>query len=366
MPEVVGAQHVHSCYSDGSGTYREITAAARRAGLDFLVMTDHDTLRPRADGWQGWRDGVLVIVGTEISCKRHCHVVALEARDVGGLRWKPLRRVLFDLANQGSAAFVAHAQPARIWGMPLKAGELHEWEIPGFTGVELWSFMHDICDGLMPWQIPSFLYTWRSRIRGPHPRTLAHWDRITQDRRFAATSSLDNHAIAVPVIGTRILPYETGFRTLRSHVFCEDLAGDPGDAARVVRALSEGAGFLALDLLADARGFRFTGEADGRVLTMGEEARWRGPVALRVRSPVAAKLTLRRNGTKVAEAQGTELERQAEAPGVYRVEAHLDGRPWVFTNPIYLRPPCSREHLSLQGPPDWKPKEELDAGGADF
>ncbi|HUX15651.1 MAG TPA: PHP domain-containing protein, partial [Phycisphaerae bacterium] len=70
MHEYVGAFHVHSCYSDGSGTYQEIASAAARAGLDFVVMSDHDTLRPRADGWQGWHDGVLVIVGTEISCKR--------------------------------------------------------------------------------------------------------------------------------------------------------------------------------------------------------------------------------------------------------------------------------------------------------
>jgi hypothetical protein len=31
------------------------------------------------------------------------------------------------------------------------------------------------------------------------------------------------------------------------------------------------------------------------------------------------------------------LELAVEAPGVYRVEAWLGDRPWVFTNPIYLR-----------------------------
>lgn len=354
MHEYVGAFHVHSCYSDGSGTYQEIASAAARAGLDFVVMSDHDTLRPRADGWQGWHDGVLVIVGTEISCKRHCHVVALRAKDAAGLRWKPLRRVLFDLANQGSAAFVAHAHVAHIWGFPLKAGALEEWEVPGFAGVELWSFMHDICDGLVPWQIPSFLYTWRRRIRGPGQRVLAHYDRITQARRFAAVGSLDNHAIAMPVIGTRILAYETGFRTLRTHVLCEELKGEPQDTNRVVQALADGSAFLALDLAADARGFEFRAERGGEVLSMGEERLWQGPVVFRARSPAFAHLTLKRNGSAVAEADGNELEHRAEKPGVYRLEAHLDGRPWVYTNPIYLRPA------------GWTDEEQVDDGRADL
>jgi hypothetical protein len=28
---------------------------------------------------------------------------------------------------------------------------------------------------------------------------------------------------------------------------------------------------------------------------------------------------------------------RAEVPGVYRVEAAYEGKPWVYTNPIYLR-----------------------------
>jgi len=338
MREYVGALHVHSCYSDGSGTYREISAAARAAGLDYVVVTDHDTTLPRQDGWEGWRDGVLVVVGVEVSCQHRSHVVVLRPGEVEALRWKPLRRVLFDLQGQGAAAFVAHAHPAHIMGYSLKGGELQDWEVPGFHGVELWSFMHDICDGLTPWRIPSFLYTWQRYIRGPHPDTVAHWDRITRDRRFAAVGSLDNHAVAVPVLGTRVLSYADGFRTVRTHVLAEPLGGTADDAARVIEALTEGRAFLALDLLADARGFTFEGETDGGPIRLGEERVWTGPAALRVRSPVMARLTLLADGRPVAEADSAALEYRAESPGVYRVEARLGGRPWVYTNPLYLRP----------------------------
>jgi len=341
MHELIGAIHIHTVYSDGSGTLREVTAAAACAGLDFLILTDHDTRQARADGWQGWHDGVLVVVGVEVSCQNRTHVVVLGEADARGLRFKPLRRVLFDLTRQGAWALVAHAHPAHIMGISLKAGPLHEWEIPGFTGVELWSLMHDVCDGLTPWRIPSFPYTWRRRIGGPHPDTVAHYDRITQERRFVAIGALDNHAIAMPVVGKRILPYEEPFRALRTHVLlAEAPAGRPDDADRLIRAIVEGRCFIALDETADARGFRFEGrpEAGAETLVMGEEQTWTGPVHLAVRSPRAARLLLRQDGDVVAEADEADaLDHRAEAPGVYRAEAHLSGLPWVYTNPIYLR-----------------------------
>jgi len=38
---VAGAYHVHSARSDGSGTVDDIAAAAARAGLRFVLLTDH-------------------------------------------------------------------------------------------------------------------------------------------------------------------------------------------------------------------------------------------------------------------------------------------------------------------------------------
>ena len=38
---IAGALHVHSSVSDGSADRAEIAAAAKRAGLSFVVVTDH-------------------------------------------------------------------------------------------------------------------------------------------------------------------------------------------------------------------------------------------------------------------------------------------------------------------------------------
>jgi hypothetical protein len=40
-PVAKGAYHIHSARSDGTGTIDEIAAAAARAGLQFVILTDH-------------------------------------------------------------------------------------------------------------------------------------------------------------------------------------------------------------------------------------------------------------------------------------------------------------------------------------
>ena len=48
-----GAIHVHSNYSDGSGRVEDVISAAQTAGLDYLIITDHDKLRPEQHAFQG-------------------------------------------------------------------------------------------------------------------------------------------------------------------------------------------------------------------------------------------------------------------------------------------------------------------------
>jgi hypothetical protein len=70
-----GAVHIHSSYShDGSGRIAEIAAAAKNNDLDFAVVTDHNNMAARAD--DGYRDGVLIITGEEVSTDRG-HFLAL-------------------------------------------------------------------------------------------------------------------------------------------------------------------------------------------------------------------------------------------------------------------------------------------------
>lgn len=57
--------HVHTTRSDGSLALEAVPAAARRAGVDVVALTDHDRLQPFADPARE-RDGVTLIHGVEL------------------------------------------------------------------------------------------------------------------------------------------------------------------------------------------------------------------------------------------------------------------------------------------------------------
>src|SRR2546421_2098031 len=76
--------HVHSTYSDGTGTVPQIARAAARAGVDVVLLTDHDTLEARRRGEERWYGDVLVLVGEEVSPTDRDHFLAFGIeREIG-------------------------------------------------------------------------------------------------------------------------------------------------------------------------------------------------------------------------------------------------------------------------------------------
>ena len=73
---VAGAYHVHTTRSDGLGDRTAVASAAARAGLKFVILTDHgDATRPPDP--PGYLEGVLVLDGVEISTDQG-HYVAFD------------------------------------------------------------------------------------------------------------------------------------------------------------------------------------------------------------------------------------------------------------------------------------------------
>ena len=67
MWEYIANLHVHTNYSDGSGSVRDIVHAAENAGIDIVGITDHSTLAAWERGEEGWHGTVFVLVGVEIN-----------------------------------------------------------------------------------------------------------------------------------------------------------------------------------------------------------------------------------------------------------------------------------------------------------
>jgi 3',5'-nucleoside bisphosphate phosphatase len=67
--------HCHSTASDGTEPPAEVVRRARRAGLDVLALTDHDTLAGHAAARQALPPGLDLVTGMELSCRLAGHSV---------------------------------------------------------------------------------------------------------------------------------------------------------------------------------------------------------------------------------------------------------------------------------------------------
>lgn len=62
--------HTHSSASDGTEAPGEVVAAAARAGLDVVALTDHDTTQGWAEAEEAARrHGIRLVRGMELSCR---------------------------------------------------------------------------------------------------------------------------------------------------------------------------------------------------------------------------------------------------------------------------------------------------------
>jgi len=65
MCELCGAMHLHTTFSDGSVDFPALIACAKEVDLDFIVVTDHLSLKGREMGYEGFSDDLFVFVGYE-------------------------------------------------------------------------------------------------------------------------------------------------------------------------------------------------------------------------------------------------------------------------------------------------------------
>jgi PHP domain len=102
--------HMHTTYSDGSGTVEEVLSfAEKRTSLDVIAITDHDTIEGALYARDLVQEGQYrfdLIVGEEISTREgHLLALFLEKRIAPGMS---IERSIDEVHAQGGIAVVAH------------------------------------------------------------------------------------------------------------------------------------------------------------------------------------------------------------------------------------------------------------------
>lgn len=350
LHDVSCVAHVHSTYSDGSATMPELIAAAQDSGADAVLLTDHDTLAARRDGWEGTHGGVLVLVGHEIS-PRHGHYLAFGVEHEISHDRRSAPEIAEAVRAAGGIGFAAHpfsnGGHMLVPGLARRIALPHGWpaleDDGGCDGIELWSLTTDAAEA---WRTPAEAVRWLRAPKaavaaGPPARHLKLWDELSARRRLPAIGGLDGHQHGLRVRGRVRSPlsHRRTFELLRTHLLCDrPLGGDVDDDRRtVLAALRAGAAWLACPWVAPATGARLWAEtADGTTIAMGAEAP-HGRCAIRVRLPERAELRVLHDGAVFHETDAASVDVVIDEPGVYRVEARIGGRLWLLSNPVHLR-----------------------------
>jgi hypothetical protein len=353
MIERTGNLHIHTGYSDGILYHAVLAAEAARAGLDFLITTDHNILVRGANRRYDFPGGrrVLLQAGEEIHQqdripqKNHLLAFGIPA-DLGREARDPQR--LIDAVNaSGGAAFLAHPFDPAAPLVHEEALGWVDWDARGYAGLEIWNYMSEFKSLVRNPPAMIFYALFPSLgIRGPDGETLALWDRLLGDgRRVAAIGGSDAHGQAYSFGPLRkvVFPYGYLFRAVNTHVLLEESTGElETDGRAIVAALKAGRSWVAYDLPKRTNGFRFWAAGKDSEAQMGGEIALSSQPVLQAVLPSPARWKIIRAGSgAVQEGTGTMITFAPSLPGAYRLEArrHFRGRMrgWIFSNPIYVR-----------------------------
>lgn len=346
--ETVGNIHVHSTLSDGTGTYDEIADKAAAAGLDFICLNDHDYMMQSLNlDQEGFFGKIPLLIGLEIG-NRNNHYMAFDLKEMVKSEGLSPQEIIDQVKRQGGIGFLAHPFEK---GMPFhEKSETFRWNdlsVTGYTGICIWNFSSRWKERVKSIFHALFLIRFRTQmLKGPSRETMSFYDELCQHRRVVAVGGSDAHD---PVFkwwcfNVRPLPYEYIFKAINIHLFLKKKIFKDFIAAKedIYNAMREGRLFIANDDIYPASGFKFTYISDdGSDLNMGEQGAFY-PGNLIVESPAKGEIRLLKDGELIKRVRGTEAVFPVNEKGVYRVEvyrriAFFGWRPWIFTNPIYLR-----------------------------
>jgi len=357
-PVIRGVFHVHTRRSDGTATVDEVAAAAAKAGLQFVILTDHGdgTRQPDAPAY---RSGVLCIDAVEISTSGGHYAALGLGRAPYPLAGEP-RDVAEDVRRLGGFGVVTHplsAKPGLAW---------QGWAVP-FDGIE-W------LNGDSLWRDAPLARLVRTAATYPfrpvasiaslyqRPAMLARYDVLAKDRRVVILSGADAHArlglrdgpepYANPVF-LRVPSYQAAFEVASLRVrLPEALSRDAArDAESIVEAIRAGHLHTVVDALAAPAAFEFSAKSGSATASEGDSLPLSDPAIVRVRAntPADGSIVLFRDGVEVHRAAAGELVYASDRPGTYRAEVWLPSHgsegfvPWIVGNPILAG--------KVQGPP---------------
>ncbi len=336
----LGALHIHSLYSDGTKDVDYIIEQAAKAGLKWIILTDHNTLKPLKH--EGYHNGVLVIAGTEITPRYSNHLLAFGTSEVISEEIGE-RNYIDEVHKQNGICFVAHPDESIHRQNPQKPLRWEDWSIDSFDGIEIWNYLTDWTDNYTIKKNKLLQYLLRHKMsKGPTKNVLAWWDRLNNKKEnvIPAIGGLDAHSFRIGRHGfwVKISDYYDFFKSLNNIALSDEPLSEDVSTAKmqILNALKNGNNLLVNRRVSKNTQIEFYAEDKEEKAFSGETIKLGDYTKIVAKLPKKATVRLLHNGVIVYENETKILEYDKLETGKYRLEVYRKGLPWIFTNPIII------------------------------
>jgi hypothetical protein len=271
LKEINGIIHFHTLYSDGSGRIEDIIKTAKELKADFLVSSDHNTLKPKSDGLEGYYDGLFYFAGEEINTEfGHFLALGIE-KEIKRGKYKD---VLSEIKKQNGAGIICHPHN---WWTPWK-----NFKVKGYDGIEIIN-LDSQWRGMNPLYMIAVIFTYKINsfyalhfLSHKPVKTIKFWDSVQKHKNMkTGIASADAHSNVKVTRKKRVKfpKYSELFSVARTHVFLDDKpSGKIGeDKKKITEAIKNGRCFFAFDMFGIPKGFYFGAESsDGKKYFSGD------------------------------------------------------------------------------------------------
>lgn len=332
-----GAIHIHTKYSDGTGDVNTISNAAKKAGLDWIIITDHNSLEAE----EGIYNGIYVIKGEEISPQNGNHYLALGISNPISPN-DDAQTNINNVRNQGGFGFAAHPDERESRKNKHKPLPWYNRNIKP-DGVEIWNWFSNWGDNLNDKNIFKLAYSYffKNKIITSPKNELNWWDKLNKTDRdiVPAIGGVDAHALKIYryVLPLTVFPYKTCFKTITNVITLDSALSQDFETAKaqILNAIKQGK-----NLIINRKIYNSVPEVtisnSKSVATCGEAISLMPNTYLNIqsRNEIEAKVII--DGIKEHQLITKSCKIKLTKAGKYRVEFLHSGRSFAYTNPIQV------------------------------
>lgn len=340
--QYLGGIHIHSSFSDGTGDIEEISRAAKSAGLDWIIISDHNSLEIE----EGMYNGVCVIKGEEISPPNENHYLALGINNFVS----PTTPANFveDVRTQGGFGFAAHP----FEGINAK-GNLRNNSYPPIRwqdksiapdGVEIWNWFSAWGDSVDSSNIftLAFAYLFRnSLVNEPSAEALTWWDELNNEKEniVPAIGGIDAHALKITdyLFPVTVFPYKKMLRTITNVISLkEPLARDfETKKNQILSAIRSGNNLIVNRAVCNNVPEIYV-LAQNKCVLSGERAKLSEELSLCVNVGKKSLIKVFCDGIEIKNIVSSSLKLLLDKVGKYRVGITINGKGFAYSNPILV------------------------------